>query len=257
MAADGPPGGVALIVEPDPAAAFARAAGLFAARVAAAIERDGRADVALTGGSSAPALYDELAGPLREEIPWNGLHLWWGDDRFVPRDDPLSNVYPADRRLLGTGGVPIPASQVHPTPCTIAIEQGRDAAWAASTYAAELTAALRAERGQPVLDLILLGIGPDGHLLSVFPGSAAFGRTEPVLAVPAPTHVEPHLARITLNPAALDVAGSLLVVATGSAKAQVIASIFRGGNEVELPGRRAVRPHATWILDEAAASNVV
>ena len=257
MADEPTAGGISLIIEPDPAAAVARAASVFTAMVEAAAERAARVDVALTGGSTAPAFYAELAGsPRRDRIPWGRLHLWWGDDRFVRRDDPRSNVYPADRLLLGRGGAPIPVDQVHPTPCTVAVDEGRDPAWAAAAYAAELSGSLGTDQGQPVLDLVMLGIGPDGHLLSVFPGSAAFDRSEPVLAIPAPTHIEPHLDRITLNPAALGVARGLLVIATGAAKAGVLASILGGGDARALPGRLAVRPGAIWVLDEAAASSL-
>jgi 6-phosphogluconolactonase len=244
-----------LIVEPDAAAAVSRAAAVFVALVRAAAGRADRIDVALTGGSTAPAFYRELTGPLRDGVPWDRLHLWWGDDRFVRRGDPLSNVYPADHLLLGPAGAPIPEGHVHPTPCARAIDEGRDPAWAAAAYAAELEDDLSTRRGLPALDVILLGIGPDGHLLSVFPGSDAFDRSEPVVAVPAPTHIEPRVPRITLTPAVLDVAGDLLVIATGRAKAGVIASIVEGSaDERALPARRAVRPGATWVLDEAAAS---
>ena len=100
-------------------------------------------------------------------------------------------------------------------------------------------------------------IGSDGHLLSVFPGSAAIGAPELALAIPAPTHIEPHVERVTLNPALVGTARDLLVVATGADKASVIGGAFGpSGDPRTLPARLAVRAGATWILDEAAAAEM-
>jgi 6-phosphogluconolactonase len=106
-----------------------------------------------------------------------------------------------------------------------------------------------------VFDLVLLGIGDDGHLLSVFPGSPALHSTDLALAVAAPTHIEPHVERVTLNPGVIGVARAVLVVVHGSDKAAIVAEIL--GPERDLgrwPGQLALRPGATWILDEPAAA---
>ncbi|HEY7522861.1 MAG TPA: 6-phosphogluconolactonase [Candidatus Limnocylindrales bacterium] len=260
------------------------AAGLAAERVASilrtSIESTGRADWATTGGSTPGPVYRRLAvAPLRESVPWTGLHLWWGDDRFVPSDHPLSNVQAADEILIGRAGLsgesgigeyatditagrdvgaPIPALNVHPFPTTKAIGEGLGPDWCAAAYADELRAVGPAPRdGWPAFDLVLLGIGPDGHLLSVFPGSAALGRPEWALAIPAPTHVEPRLPRVTLNPAIIGVAGAIVVVVNGGAKAGVVARALQGEEEPGvLPARLAARGGATWILDPDAASRL-
>jgi 6-phosphogluconolactonase len=113
----------------------------------------------------------------------------------------------------------------------------------------------RASDGWPVSDLILVGIGADGHLLSVFPGSAAFDSGELALAIPAPTHIAPHVERVTLNPAVLAVARTVLVVAQGSAKAPVIGDIFASERDPRrLPGQLARRENAVWLLDGEAAA---
>jgi 6-phosphogluconolactonase len=243
-----------------------------------AIEARGEAHWVTTGGGSPAAIYRHLASdPLRNELDWRRVHLWFTDERFVPSDHPLSNAKIANSILLqwamrgtesGTGGsgldleagrlnvAPIPADHVHPFPTSEAIGEGRDEAWCAARYVDEI----RADGpdpdadGWPAFDLMLLGVGPDGHLLSVFPGSDAFDRSEWAVAIPAPTHVEPHVSRVTLNPAIIPATRELLVVSTGEGKAEILRDILTGDrDERRLPGQLARRAGATWILDEAAA----
>src|SRR5439155_4681232 len=128
--------------------------------------------------------------------------------------------------------------------------------WCALSYAARIRQ-LPIEKGWPVFDLVLLGVGPDGHILSVFPDSPALASTDWALAIPAPSHVEPHVARVTLNPAILEVARSIIVVAHGSTKADIIGAIFGEQRAPRRwPAQLARRRRATWLLDEAAASRV-
>ena len=230
-----------------------------------AIDDHDEAHWVTTGGSTPAAIYRHLTGPaLRDEIDWRKVHLWWTDDRFVPPDHPLSNVKIADDILLvahrpgepATGGVPIPIDQVHRFETSAAIGEDHDQEWCARRYAEDLQAdgPDPSDDGWPVFDLILLGVGPDGHILSVFPNSAAFDRTEWALGVPAPTHVEPHVPRVTLNPAIVPAAAELLVVSHGAEKAAVLHDILHGERNVRaLPAQLARRPGATWILDRDAA----
>jgi len=230
-----------------------------------AIDDHGEAHWVTTGGSTPAGIYHHLARTaLRDELDWRKVHLWWTDDRFVPPDHPLSNVKIADEILLaphrageaGTGGVPIPMDQVHPFETSAAIGEGHDEGWCAHRYAEDIQAngPDTNDDGWPVFDLILLGIGPDGHILSVFPGSETFDRPEWALGVPAPTHVEPHVARVTLNPAIVPAAAELLVVTHGDGKAEILRDILRGERDVRaLPAQLARRPGATWILDQEAA----
>jgi 6-phosphogluconolactonase len=271
-------GGPEVIVEPDPEAAAETAAGRVAIALQRAIEARGRADWATTGGSTPGAIYRYLAvEPLRSALNWELVHLWWGDDRFVPRDHPLSNVQAADEILLGLAalagesgfgeyavdvtagrepGARIPAENVHVFPTSSAIGQARGPEWCADVYADALRhGGVRVASDWPAFDLLLLGIGPDGHVLSVFPGSPVFDRAEWALAVAAPTHVEPHVARVTLNPAVIGVAEQVIVVAHGEAKADVIGRALGGDEQPrQLPARLAARAGATWILDAAAAA---
>lgn len=246
-----------------------------------AIDDQGEAHWVTTGGSSPAAIYQQLANTsLRDELDWRKVHLWFTDERFVPPDHPLSNAKIANDILLniahrsgesGTGGLPgdvmtgrtggilIPMDQVHPIETSVAIGEGHDERWCAARYVEDLQAdgPDPDDAGWPVFDLILLGVGPDGHILSVFPGSEAFDRSEWALGIPAPTHVEPHVPRVTLNPAIVPAARDLIVVSTGAAKADVLVSILHGErDERALPAQLARRPGATWFLDRAAAARL-
>jgi 6-phosphogluconolactonase len=261
-----------VVVVADPQAAAVAAAARIAAILAQAVAERGRADWATTGGSAPIGIYRQLvAAPLRDAVPWGAVHVWWGDDRYVPRDHPLSNVKPLDDILLEIGateeglaggrsgaGISLPIENLHPFRTSEAIAGSRGAAWCAANLADELRAAgLPVAGGWPVFDLILLGIGPDGHLLSVFPGSAALDSRELAVAIPAPDHLDRRVERVTLNPAVVRVARHVLVVATGADKAAVLADVL--GEERDprrWPGQLARRGGAAWILDAAAAARL-
>jgi 6-phosphogluconolactonase len=260
-----------VVVVADLEAAAAEAARRIAAVLAGAVASRGRADWATTGGSAATPIYRRLAGPeLRHVVPWSGIHVWWGDDRFVPRDHPLSNVKPFDDILLAigsteegqvgvadaaTGPVPLPLDRYHPFPTGEAIGAGRGAAWCATRLAETLETTIPERRdGWPVFDLILLGVGADGHVLSVFPDSEAFDSGALALAVSAPTHIEPHVERVTLNPRVLGAARQVIIVAAGVEKAQVLRDALNDDVDPRrLPVRLARATNAIWILDQAAA----
>ena len=252
-------------------AGAAVAADRIALILADAVAARGRAHWATTGGSTPVGIYRRLAAPpLADEVPWADVHVWWGDDRYVPRDHPLSNVKALDDIPLGIGegeqgtagggwpGVPLPVDNVHPFPTSEAIGASRGAAWCAAALADDLRAAgLEETDGWPVFDLMLIGIGADGHLLSVFADSPAFESRNLALAIAAPTQIEPHVERVTLNPAVVGVARALLIVAYGEDKSVALAATF--GPDVDArrwPARLALRPGATWILDEDAAAGV-
>jgi 6-phosphogluconolactonase len=253
------------------------AAAEIAGVLSAAIAERGVAHWSTTGGSAAPPIYRQLrVPPLRDVVAWEHVHVWWGDDRFVPTDHPLSNVLPLEQVLLDTGGdetgsgatsadvgaagagVRIPSANLHPVPVGAAIAHGSGAAWAAASYEATLLEAgppANAD-GVPVFDLVVLGVGPDGHVLSVFPGSAVWDAAGLCAAVPAPTHIEPHVERVTMHPRILAAARRVLVVSTGAAKAAALERAWTGDDARELPLRAARAPNATWLLDEAAAARL-
>jgi 6-phosphogluconolactonase len=246
-----------------------------------AIDDRGEAHWVTTGGTAPGAIYRQLAtSPLREELDWRKVRLWWTDDRFVPFDHPLSNAKIAFDLLLdteaftgesGTGtsgadvetgrspGIPIRADDVHPFPIGAAIGEGRDPGWCATRYVAELRADGPEEDddGLPAFDLVLLGVGTDGHTMSVFPDSHAFDTDAWAVGVPAPSHIEPHVARVTLGPALIPAAHDIVVVATGAEKADVLFDVLHSAEEPRrLPAQLARRAGATWILDRAAAARL-
>lgn len=249
--------------------------------LAAAVAARGRADWATTGGSTPVGIYRSLSEPeFRDRVPWTAVHAWWGDDRFVPRDHPLSNVLAFDQVLLGAaalgglsgtgedgvsvalGVVPaasIEVGHVHAMPIGAAIGEGRPAGWVAETYEAELRAAdlpLDAH-GFPIFDAVLAGIGDDGHILSAFPGSSVFDDGGWVRAVPAPTHIEPHVERVSLNPAILASARVLLIVALGAEKREIVAQLLGPERDpVRWPAQLARRAGAEWLLDADAAAGL-
>ena len=229
----------------------AAAATEIARALAAAVQVRGTAHWATTGGSAAPGIYAALrAAPLSDTLDWSRMHTWWGDDRFVPADDPLSNVMPI-------AGMPIPEANLHPILAGEAIALGESPAWAAARYAAEVSALVPADAvGTPVLDLVILGVGPDGHILSVFPGSAVWDQAATVCAVPAPSHIEPHVARVTMHPRLVAAARAVLVIAVGGSKAANLGRAWTGDDVRELPVRAARIGTATWFLDEAAAAEL-
>jgi 6-phosphogluconolactonase len=248
------------------------AAGEIVSALAGAIAERGVAHWSTTGGSAAPGVYRHLrVPPLRDLVDWSRVHVWWGDDRFVPADDPLSNVLPLEELLLAAdgdgdvdggaadrGGVRIPLEHLHPVPVGAALAAGEAPADAAAAYETSLLleGPSRNEDGTPVFDVLVLGVGPDGHVLSVFPGSAAWDEAALVVAVPAPAYVEPHVERVTMHPDVVAAARSVLVVSTGPSKAAVLGRAWRGDDVRELPVRLTMATNATWFLDEAAAADL-
>jgi 6-phosphogluconolactonase len=252
----------ALTVVPTPADVSAAAAAFIVDRLGEAIAARGVAHWCTTGGSSAPGIYRALcAAPLRDQIDWSWVHTWWGDDRFVPAGEALSNVTPFNDIMLSPdGGLPIPDANIHTITRAMSLGyKDQTPAWLAEAYEGNIRHAWvhpPVVDGLPVFDLIILGVGPDGHILSCFPGSAVFDSSAWVESVPAPTHIEPHVPRVTINPSLVTAARSVLVATTGGAKAELLARVWAGGDPRELPLRTTLIPTATWLLDEAAAADL-
>lgn len=250
-----PTGAPRVVVLPTLEEVARAAAGRIAAAIAGAVAARGVAHVALTGGSSATSVHRALVEhALAHPLPWTDVHLWLGDDRLVPLADPDSNGGAAAGVLLD-GRLPIPPGRLHPIPADATLRAGDDERACARAYAAELAGLVPpGPDGWPVLDLVILGVGSDGHCLSVFPGSEALGSLDWVLGIPAPSHIGPHLPRVTMNPAVVPAAREILAVAAGDGKATILGEILRGPRDPRrLPAQLALRGSATWLIDAAAA----
>jgi len=229
------------------------------AAVTAVAER-GIFHLCTTGGSTPAALYRALREPSRAaRMPWAQTQIWFGDDRFVSRTDPLSNLQPLDAQLLSPGpdgaASPLPPTAVHPWPTS---ETSADTA--VQAYLAELRSAgvTHTAEGFPVFDLVLIGVGGDGHCLSVFPGSPLALQDAPVAdGVPAPTHIEPHVPRLSFSLGMLAAAREVIALAPGVAKAAAVARIFAETTSIaDAPAKGALLSHATWLLDSASATTL-
>jgi 6-phosphogluconolactonase len=235
------------------AAAVARAgAERFTALARKAVEASGRFTVALSGGSTPKALFQLLARESRSAVPWDRIELFWGDERCVPPDHADSNYRMTRESLLDA--VPITPARTH------RIEAERDDhAAVATAYEAEIARVLGGTPGgtPPVFDLVFLGMGPDGHTASLFPGTTALGeRRRWVVA----NHVPKFKAdRITLTYPILNRAAHVVFLAAGGDKASVLREVLEGPPALERLPSQGIRPDAgdlVWIVDRAAAAQL-
>lgn len=235
----------------DDALSLARAAAEYVAALSAepAIRRQ-RFTLALSGGSTPQQLFRILAQPPYSlTLPWNDMHVFWVDERCVPPEDEGSNYKHA--RDLWLSHVPLPRSHIH----RIKGELGPPAA--AEEYAAQLREFAEIEQDWPAFDLVLLGLGEDGHTASLFPGPVPIAElTETTLAVTARYQDRP-ANRVTLTPIVLNSARNLIFLVSGEAKAEALAAVLRDdADPVRWPAAR-IRPRrglVTWMIDRAAAS---
>ena len=245
-----------VVVEPDADRLARVVAAALVARLAAAQAVHGTASVVLTGGGIGTAVLERVADlvrePARERVDWTAVDVWWGDERFVPADDDQRNELGARRALLDPAGVP--PERVHAMPASDAgfAEPEDAAAW----YAEQLAAAAPEGGSLPRIDVLLLGMGPEGHVASIFPGTPAVSDERTVVAVrdcpkPPPT-------RVSLGYPAINAAEEVWLLVSGSAKAPAVARALTAGTTPdELPaagvhGRRATR----WLLDAEAAAEL-
>jgi 6-phosphogluconolactonase len=243
MAANHQRANIKVIAAPDAAALARTAADHVLARIVA---NGARVAICLAGGSSPKQLFELLAtDAYRSQIPWNRVHWFIGDERFVRADDPLNNMAMARRTFLDRCA---PAANVHP----IATE-GVDAGAAARRYQSELQSYYGADRldpARPLFDLVLLGVGPDGHTASLFPGYPAAEETSRWVVDVPEAHVEPFVPRITLTLPTLGSCREMLFEASGAGKRAILTRVFDGE---DLPAARARSEGETvWLVDQAA-----
>jgi len=231
------------IVVADPAALAIAAAERLMARIEA---NSGRVAICLTGGSSPKQLYQLLAtDTYSKRIPWDRVHWFIGDERFVPSADPLNNMRMAREIFLDRFA---PANRIHPIPTDLA-----DADESAGRYEHELRAFYGADHldlARPLFDLVLMGIGPDGHTASLFPDYPALAETRRwVVGVPK-AHVEPLVPRVTLTLPALASCREMLFELAGAEKRAILTELSK---DESLPANRARSIGETVLLVDQAA----
>lgn len=221
------------------------AAGLFVQQARQAVRDHGQFSVALSGGHTPKRTYELLATyPLREQVPWEHVHVFWGDERCVPPDDPRSNERMAREALLDH--VPVQSTHVHPIRCAQAPQKTAEQY---ETFLRDFFA------GQPArFDLVLLGLGEDGHTASLFPGTPVL---EEQKRWAADVHVaEQDFYRVTLTAPVINQAAMVLFLVAGADKAPAVRGVLEGTSNHRLSAQ-LIQPQEGqlhWLLDREASS---
>ncbi|MFB9318521.1 6-phosphogluconolactonase [Cryptosporangium minutisporangium] len=243
-------GELSVVVHRDADVLAAAAAARLMVRIVDAQQARGSASIVLTGGGVGIGTLKALnASPARDAIDWGAVDIWWGDERYLAPGDPERNEVQANEALLDH--VPVNPARVHRMPA----DTGSDPETAAERYADELSKVARAGTSLPKFDVLLLGVGPEGHIASIFPESPAAYDEGLVTAVrncpkPPPT-------RISLTFGTITSADEVWLLAAGAGKAEAVGLALAGAGRVQIPAagaRGGVR--TLWLVDEAAAVKV-
>ncbi|MBU4233150.1 MAG: 6-phosphogluconolactonase [Desulfobacterales bacterium] len=235
-------------VYPDLESLSRAAAALLVRQANLAVAARGRFSVALAGGATPRRTYELLAAPpLKDQAPWDRMHVFWGDERCVPLNDSRSNARLAKEAWLDH--VPIPGTQIHPMNCA------PDPAAAARQYEAQLREFFAGQ--PPRLDLVLLGLGHDGHTASLFPGTAVLKEGE---RWAAPVYLaEADLHRVTLTAPLINQAAVVAFLVAGGAKAGVLREVLHGPRDPARLPAQLIQPQTgelRWLADLAAAGSL-
>jgi 6-phosphogluconolactonase len=246
--------GPELLLCSDPDAVTQRAVAHVVEAASSALSARNRFSIALSGGSTPRPIYQSLARfPTRRRVDWTRVEVFWSDERCVPPDDERSNYRMAREALLDPVGVP--QERIH----RIRAEDP-DADRAAADYERVLRWALGNAAGRPPrIDLVLLGLGAEGHTASLFPGSAAFDSERLVFAVRNAGDPPPSVDRITLTPAAINAARDVLFLVAGAEKAEAVRATLEGPRDPTRWPAQAIAPQegrVIWMVDQAAASKL-
>ncbi|MDQ4213311.1 6-phosphogluconolactonase [Microbacterium sp. ASV81] len=250
MASDSPAKRV--VIGADPSSLARTVADRFLIRVKARIA-DGRiAHVALTGGSMGSAVLRAVAeDPRADEVDWSLVHFWWGDERFVPAADPDRNALQAREALLDR--IPVPAENIHEM---AASDAGLSLDDAARAYADELAVYGDGRRAWPSFAVCFLGVGPDGHIASLFPDRDEIRVTDAAV-LPVRESPKPPPERITLTRPVINASKRVWLVLTGAEKASALGLALAGANYENVPAAGAKgRKRTVFFVDEAAAAEV-
>jgi 6-phosphogluconolactonase len=209
------------------------------------VEVSGRFAVALSGGSTPKHLYSRLSSAdYKDRVPWNNVHLFWGDERCVPPDHPESNFGMVQEALLSK--IKIPAANIH------RLAGEREPQAAAAEYERQLQEFFGLESGAlPRFDLILNGLGEDGHTASLFPGSDALNETERLVIAPFVDQLKSY--RLTLTLPVLNHGAEVWFLVTGSSKADAVKKIFSGSSDLPAAKVQPVNGRLIWFITQDAA----
>lgn len=207
-----------------------------------------RFTIALSGGSTPRAVFERLASsPLKDQMPWAATYVFWGDERAVPPDHPDSNYRMACESLLQH--VPLPKDQIKPI-----LTQGDDLDAAAQHYERVIRSFVPGS--PPCFDLILLGMGPDGHTASLFPHRPALAVTEALVSATPVAPLKPHVQRITFTSTLINAAAHIVFLVAGADKASRLAEVLEGAHAPDTLPAQLVSPmngELSWMIDQAAA----
>ncbi len=205
--------------------------------------------IALSGGSTPTLLFDILAREYSKQMPWNRIHFWWGDERCVPPTDNESNFKMANDHLFSK--IDINPNQIHRAKGELSPEKTKD------YYISEIKQNLETQNGIPVFDLIILGMGNDGHTASIFPDQLDLLNSNTICAVA--THPESGQKRITLTGKVINNAKHISFLVTGKSKADRIAEIFNNMEEAHKLPTYYIQPEngeLIFFLDKEAAASI-
>lgn len=232
-------------VLPDLAALIQRALEIVISKIRSDVAERGRCTIVLAGGSTPKPLYEQLA---TQDLPWDAVHVFWGDERYVPADHPDSNQGMARRAWLDH--VPIPSGNIHPIPTDEA-----DPALAAARHEAELQEFFQIPAGAfPPFDIILLGIGDDGHTASLFPQTQALQVQDRLVTVGN----KDNQPRITFTAPLINHARSVIFIVAGASKRPALAQIFAPTGDATAYPARLIQPQGElwWLLDILAGQDL-
>lgn len=241
-----------VLVHPDKQALSGSVAARFLTKMVDILDDLGEADVALTGGTMGIAVLEAVnASPARDSVDWSKVHFWWGDERFVSKNDSERNERQAREALLDH--LSIPPENIHPFPAS---DEIADIDEAASVYAAELEAFAPEGAGAPKFDITFLGVGPDGHIASLFPDRSGIRETEKTV-IAVRDSPKPPPERLSLTRPVLNASDRIWLVLSGSDKASALGLALAGASYTEVPVAGAKgRKRTVFFVDKEAAVDV-
>lgn len=241
-----------VLVHPDRASLVQAVAERFFRTVSGILERRGTANIVLTGGTVGIDILATIgASAQRDALDWAGIHLWWGDERWLPAGDPERNDTQADAVFLSL--LPMGADQIHRFP-SAGGDLDLDAA--AAHYAAELAAQAGEGAKLPHFDLVFLGVGPDGHVASLFPDREGIRVTDATV-IPVRNSPKPPPERLSLTLPAINSADRVWLALAGADKASALGLALAGANTIEVPAAGAEgRLRTVFFVDQAAAAEI-